>query len=304
MTRFWVITPYDYTDKETFSNAWDYDLRNGTIAVGWKDLGDVSKLTREQLEEKYQKVYEDATRKGLNQITKFLHEINPGDILIARGGRKKILSWGTVTGPAFYDDAKAKERVKDPQAYQYPQFLPVQWVGKEREFEDMVFSFTTLYEISEDRFRSLQGDESDGLPEAHSIEQTQEFALEKYLEEFIVTNFHTIFDDKLHLYVDPDGNRGQQYSTDVGRIDILATEPATKSYVVIELKKGQESDKVVGQILRYMGWVKEHVCEGNENVKGLIICRQNDERLSYALSVVPEVDVRFYEVNFRLVQDR
>ncbi|MCI0785316.1 MAG: DUF1016 family protein [Chloroflexi bacterium] len=303
MTRYWVIAPYDFTKKETFANAWDFDLRNGTIAVGWRDLGDTSNLSREQLEEKYEKAYADPTRKGLNQISRFWHEIIPGDILIARGGRKKILSWGTVTGSAYYDDAKGKERVKDQQAEQYPNFVPVQWVGKEKEFEDMVFSFTTLYEISEERFRNLLGDEPDSMSEGQSIEQTQEFALEKYLEEFIVTNFRTIFDDRLRLYTDPEGNSGRQYSTDVGRIDILATEPATKSYVVIELKKGQESDKVVGQTLRYMGWVKEHICEGNEGVRGLIICRESDERLRYALSVVPEVEVRFYEVNFRLLQN-
>ena len=40
--------------------------------------------------------------------------------------------------------------------------------------------------------------------------------------------------------------------TEVGTIDILADEPDTNSLVVIELKKGRESDKVVGQTLRYI----------------------------------------------------
>jgi RecB family endonuclease NucS len=30
-------------------------------------------------------------------------------------------------------------------------------------------------------------------------------------------------------------------------------------FVVVETKKGKESDKVVGQIQRYMGWVKRNL---------------------------------------------
>jgi hypothetical protein len=42
MKRYWVIAPYDSTQTQIFNKAWEYDLKNGTIAVGWKDLGDVS----------------------------------------------------------------------------------------------------------------------------------------------------------------------------------------------------------------------------------------------------------------------
>ncbi len=43
---------------------------------------------------------------------------------------------------------------------------------------------------------------------------------------------------------------------------ILAVEPKTHSFVVIELKKGRPSDQVIGQVLRYMGWVKKNLCAG------------------------------------------
>lgn len=300
MTRYWVITPYDSAERETFTRVWEYDSHYGTIAIGWRELGDISNLTREQLGKKFREVYNPSTRKGLNQISRFWYEISPGDVIVARRGRKTILSWGTVTGSPYYDDVKGRERVGGPQEYNYPNFIPVQWVGDRHEFEDMVFSFTTVYEIPEERFKLLVGEGSDDSQKNQSEEQAQEFALEKYLEEFIVTNFDSIFHGELRMYIDPDGNVGQQYSTDVGRIDILAINPGANAYVVIELKKGQESDKVVGQILRYMGWVKEHLCENDEPVRGLIICRNKDERLSYALSVVPNVEVKLYEVNFRL----
>jgi len=120
------------------------------------------------------------------------------------------------------------------------------------------------------------------------------------LEDFIVSNFETIFRGKLKIYEDAEGPDGQQFATDIGPIDILATEPATASFVVIELKKGRPSDQVVGQILRYMGWVKENLCKNNQAVKGLVICRDPDQRLSYALTMTNNIDVRYYSVSFAL----
>ena len=120
------------------------------------------------------------------------------------------------------------------------------------------------------------------------------------MEDFIVSNFETIFRGKLKIYEDAEGLDGQQFATDTGPIDILATEPATASFVVIELKKGRPSDQVVGQILRYMGWVKENLCKNNQAVKGLVICRDPDQRLSYALTMTNNIDVRYYSVSFAL----
>ena len=133
------------------------------------------------------------------------------------------------------------------------------------------------------------------------VKNQTEFFLEKYLEDFIVTNFDNIFKDELALYIDPQEKvTGQQYATDVGIIDVLAQEPSTNSFVVIKLKKGRESDKVIGQVLRYMGWVSENLCKDGQLVKGLIICRDTDIRLSYALKTISNVTVKYYQVDFRL----
>jgi hypothetical protein len=69
---------------------------------------------------------------------------------------------------------------------------------------------------------------------------------------------------------------------------------------VIELKKGRESDKVIGQTLRYIGWVKENLCKAGQNVKGMIICRESDMRMSYALMATSNIAVKYYHVDFKL----
>lgn len=160
----------------------------------------------------------------------------------------------------------------------------------------------TLYEISQSTFEKLLEGRLDTADESEPEEKSDaEFVLEKYLEDFIVANFDAIFHKKLILYRDPQEDViAQQYATDVGRIDILAQEAKTGNFVVIELKKGRESDVVVGQILRYMGWVQENLCNDEQTVRGLIICKDVDPKLEYALKMVKNVDLKLYRVKFEL----
>ena len=310
MTRYWVIAPYDSTKPEAFDKSWEYDLKNGTIAIGWHEMGDVSRMSNSELAEKYRQVYGErrSLTKDCNTIWRFYHEISPGDVVVARRGTKKIIGIGAVNGAPFYDEQKGNERVGNLTDDFYANFLSVKWEDKQVEFDKIVFAFFTMYEISEEKYRSLfeKGDPPEEENEL-DVEGRKEFVLEKYLEDFIVTNFDAIFGGQFELYVDAEGSRGQQYpaiandGTDVGRIDVLAKERGTGSFVVIELKKGRESDVVVGQTLRYMGWVQENLCQQGEDVKGLIICKAQDERLRYALQALPgNIRVKFYTVSFRL----
>ena len=56
MSKYWVVTPYNSTLKDIFEKAWKYDLNNETIAVGWVEMGDVSKLDKRDFEVKFKKV--------------------------------------------------------------------------------------------------------------------------------------------------------------------------------------------------------------------------------------------------------
>ena len=127
------------------------------------------------------------------------------------------------------------------------------------------------------------------------------FYMEKQLEDFIIHNWqNTELGKKYDLIIEDGDLLSQQYRTDIGPIDILAKNKNNGGYVVIELKKDQTSDDTVGQIARYMGWVKKTM--NTKDVKGVIIAAQYDKRLDYALEVVDNVEVFLYEVNFKLNQ--
>ena len=131
-------------------------------------------------------------------------------------------------------------------------------------------------------------------------DDSSQFALEMHLEEFIETNFARInFGRKLQLYQD-DENTGRQFPTDIGSIDLLARDMDTREFVVIELKKSRSDDAVVGQVLRYMGWIREHMRQDATSVKGIIIVPEMSERLRYALSMVSDVEAFTYSVSFGL----
>ena len=49
-----------------------------------------------------------------------------------------------------------------------------------------------------------------------------------------------------------------------------------------------------------MGWVQEELCNDGQAVKGIIICGEPDTKLSYALNMTKDIDVRYYDLSFKL----
>lgn len=301
MTRYWVIAPFDSTMQEIWEKVWQFDLANGIISIGWREIGDFSNLSESELKAVFQETY--GNTRSFNMFWNFYHNIQLGDIVLARRGRKRIAAIGTVIKQAYFNKTKAIEA--SGSEHVYPNHLDIRWhdIPRDIEFDRIVFGMQTISEVTEEKFRELVGETREGVVEKVDldVEDVTEFVLEKYLEDFIVSNFAAIFREELVLYRDPEENViGQQYTTDVGIIDILAQESNSNSFVVIELKKGRESDKVVGQILRYMGWVKENLCKNGQDVKGIVICRELDTRLSYALAMTSNIAIKYYRIDFRL----
>lgn len=125
------------------------------------------------------------------------------------------------------------------------------------------------------------------------------FYMEKQLEDFIIHNWdNTELGKKYDLIIEEGELISQQYPTSIGPIDILVKDKKTKSYVVIELKRNQTSDDTIGQLARYMGWVKANM--KSKDVKGVIIAGQYDKKLDFAREMIPNTEVFIYQVDFKL----
>lgn len=283
MPRYWVIAPYHADERDAWERVWKFDLENGIISIGWAELGDISSFSENALVDHAAKTWECSpaeakAAQAYRMMTKFYHSVQPGDVVISRRGRKEIAATGTVKRAAYHDPKKNMATIREENPY--PNHLDVQWAESPRNkrFDSIVFAMQTIYEIPEEKYRQLLDTSGPATipaaPVEEGVQDQAEFVLEKYLEDFIVSNFEAIFKKKLVLYSDPAGNPvGQQFETDVGPIDILAEDTSSNALVVFEFKKGRAADKVVGQILRYMGWAKENLCKPGQEVHGIIVCK-------------------------------
>ena len=132
-------------------------------------------------------------------------------------------------------------------------------------------------------------------------EQSKIEALEvQHYQTLIHRNFNQLFKGKLRYY-DPERQNdkyGKFDTQEVGEMDFLAIDEKV-DLVVIELKRNS-TDVTLGQILRYMGWVNKNLCKENQKVKGIILAETKDNRLEYALTVIPDVVFRKMKLNVEI----
>ncbi|MBU1698619.1 MAG: EVE domain-containing protein [Candidatus Eisenbacteria bacterium] len=161
-----------------------------------------------------------------------------------------------------------------------------------------------IRQISEQDYRLITSDVTQTLTEKiateKDLESESEFALESHLEEFIEDNWVSInWGASLGLYATEEQS-GRQFPAGLWSIDFLAIDAVTNDLVVIELKKGKTSDATVGQTLRYVNWVKGNIADPGQGVRAIIIARQIDEALKYAVMNQPDIQVKTYKIRFNL----
>lgn len=144
-------------------------------------------------------------------------------------------------------------------------------------------------------------DDEASLTDEVTLEQSSEFVLEAHLEEFLVGNWKSIdWGRPLEIWNGPDGKSGHQLPTPVGRLDFLCSDQLANALIVVELKRGRPSNKVVGQVARYIGYVRTHLAKPGQPVEGLIIAHEADDPLRYAVAAFPGLQLMTYGVSFQL----
>jgi len=131
----------------------------------------------------------------------------------------------------------------------------------------------------------------------NEIVPTNTFGTEDILHRNLYHNWDkTLFAKEWEL-VKTDSSCGKFNTNEIGEMDMHAQNKTGDKWLVIELKKDQGSDDTIGQILRYMGWLKTNKAEKNHTVKGLIICGNYSNEMEYALNCLPDVDAYIYRVH-------
>jgi len=215
--------------------------------------------------------------------------------------REKINSWfktkyplikpGTISAHLFKLSINAPSRIHysvDPN-------------GK----DDLLFQIDSkkfrLYDQSSDPdpiyFRPKEDEEITPKHKEPEEENGNEFAYEKDLQNFLAKNL-SLIEPGLSLYVEEEIS-GIEFPVGNRFIDILALD-RDNNYVVIELKVSRGYDRVVGQILRYMAWIRKNHAEESQKVRGIIIAREISDDLLLACSETNSIELYEYNLSVSL----
>jgi restriction system protein len=182
-------------------------LKKNAVALGWDEIGDLSKINsdRESFKEVINRAYPNkkqiSTAIDAGQLFRFAYEIQPGDLIIYPSKRDREVHMGRIDGNYFFVPGE-----------EYVHRRPVKWI---KSFPRTRFSQGALYEIgsaislfqvknNSDEFRAaldnkISGPQEDGPqgPDAEDIEQiTRDFVLKTLSREL---KGHPLADFVAHL---------------------------------------------------------------------------------------------------------
>lgn len=76
---------------------------------------------------------------------------------------------------------------------------------------------------------------------------------------------------------------GRQRMTPVNVIDLLAFDPQRVEWWIIEIKHGNSSDAVIGQLARYRGWIAQEKQVPPDRARGVVLTDDVSEKLRLAM---------------------
>lgn len=194
-------------------------LRDNVIAIGWREMGDLSKVdaSREAFKARYIETNPDAKKGSVTtcsgMLYRFCHEVQVGDYIVFPSKSDRQVNLGIVEGDYFYAG----------DAQQYVQQRKVKWL---KHLPRTAFSQGALYEIGS---------------------ALTFFAVKNYADEFIAALEGG--SKKVSL---PDD--GEDESVGATADDIIES---TKDFILKELSrqlKGYDLEEFVADLLRAMGY--------------------------------------------------
>ncbi|MCZ6464619.1 MAG: hypothetical protein O7A09_09810 [Proteobacteria bacterium] len=80
---------------------------------------------------------------------------------------------------------------------------------------------------------------------------------------------------------------GSRYATDVGEIDLLARDDAG-AWVAVLVGDVEQGKDLVSEALQRVGWVRKHLAQEGQEVRGVVLLEALPEDLGYAASAVAD----------------
>ncbi len=161
---------------------WNEAYEKGIICIGWDELGDLSKYeSKEAISSKLLELRSEPGGVPSNDALccfQFVHDMNVGDLVVAKIGRKAILGGGVV----------ASEYIYDQQRKEYQSIRKVKWITNvETEFPGTGVAIKTLTEISS--YPTFKETVESYIEGTHPVEQVpiESYDIESALRDLLVS---------------------------------------------------------------------------------------------------------------------
>jgi hypothetical protein len=244
-------------------------------------------------------LYDNPVRVLMHDMVRYL-ELKPDTVI----SRDRVRSWFKENYPKIKDGTIAAHLLRmsvNSKSRVYYGTKP----GEDDLFFQVVPKNFRLYRPQNDPAPIYPGDDVEetvqGDVQELAEEGSPEFAYEKDLQNYLARNLNLI-ETGLTLFED-EGINGLEFPVGGRFVDILATD-SKGNYVVIELKVSKGYDRVVGQLLRYMAWIRKNQTEPGQSVRGIIVARHISEDLLLACSGVQGVQLFEYALSVSLHEAR
>jgi hypothetical protein len=177
--RVWLYAPG--RDAE----HWDEFYRDGIVAIGWNELGDLTELhDQDEIAEKFREAYarEDNPMNDARACYDFAHKMRPGDIVFAKRGRSRVVGFGTVLGDYKFEPGREN----------YQHIRRIRWDGRGDWTIDRMLAMKALTDITGDHalvhsLRNLVGlDTTDDAAEVAPLEERIPYTIEEALDGLLL----------------------------------------------------------------------------------------------------------------------
>ena len=236
-------------------------------------------------------IYEKSVKLLFRDLVKDL-SIGKGDVL----KRDTINSWFKKNYPLIKSGTISAHLLKLSTNAQSRVYYNLDKTGNDDLFFQIDSKKFRLYDAASDP-DPIYEKNGDGGGDPPVPPEDYEFAYEKDLQNFLIKNL-TIIEEGLTLYED-EGIKGIEFPVGNRFIDLLTVDK-NNDFVVIELKVSRGYDRVVGQILRYMAWIRKNQANDDQKVRGIIIAREISDDLLLACSETKNVELYEYNLSVSL----